>query len=69
MFAANICIWIVSSLFTIPTSIVLLTIGMFIYLSVVPFIEAADVPDRQKVVPQTAERIRLCPKCGNGHLR
>lgn len=52
MFAANICIWIVSSLFTIQPSIVLLTIGMFIYLSVVPFIEAAEHTIVQKVVPQ-----------------
>lgn len=52
MFAANICIWIVSSLFTIQPSIVLLTIGMFIYLSVVPFIEAAEHTIIQKVVPQ-----------------
>lgn len=52
MFVANICIWIVSSLFTIQPSIVLLTIGMFIYLSVVPFIEAAEHTIIQKVVPQ-----------------
>ena len=51
MFAANICIWIVSSLFTIQPSIVLLVIGMFIYLSVVPFIEAAEHTIIQKVVP------------------
>ncbi len=52
MFAANICIWVVSSLFTIQPSIALLTIGMFIYLSVVPFIEAAEHTIIQKVVPQ-----------------
>ena len=52
MFAANICIWIVSSVFTIQPSIVLLTMGMFIYLSVVPFIEAAEHTIVQKVVPQ-----------------
>ncbi|GAB4580982.1 MAG: MFS transporter [Anaerolineales bacterium] len=51
MFAANICIWIVSSVFTIQPSIILLTIGMFIYLSVVPFIEAAEHTIIQKVVP------------------
>ncbi len=52
MFAANICIWIVSSLFTIQPSIVILAVGMFIYLSVVPYIEAAEHTIIQKVVPQ-----------------
>ncbi len=51
MFIANIIIWIISSVFTIQTSIVLLTIGMFIYLGVVPFIEAAEQTIIQKVVP------------------
>jgi DHA3 family multidrug efflux protein-like MFS transporter len=51
MFAANICIWIISSLFTIQPSIVLLCVGMFIYISVVPFIEAAEHTIVQKVVP------------------
>lgn len=52
MFAANIVIWIVCSVFTIQPSIVLLAVGMFIYLSVVPFIEAAEHTIIQKVVPQ-----------------
>jgi len=52
MFAANICIWIISSLFTIQPSIVLLCVGMFIYISVIPFIEAAEQTILQKVVPQ-----------------
>jgi len=51
MFAANIIIWIISSVFTIQPSIVLLCIGMFIYISVVPFIEAAEHTIIQKVVP------------------
>lgn len=51
MFAANITIWIISSVFTIQPSIVLLCIGMFIYISVVPFIEAAEHTIIQKVVP------------------
>jgi DHA3 family multidrug efflux protein-like MFS transporter len=51
MFAANIVIWIISSVFTIQPSIVLLSIGMFIYISVVPFIEAAEHTIIQKVVP------------------
>jgi DHA3 family multidrug efflux protein-like MFS transporter len=51
MFAANITIWIISSVFTIQPSIVLLCVGMFIYISVVPFIEAAEHTIVQKVVP------------------
>ena len=52
MFAANITIWIVSAFFTIQPSIILLSVGMFIYISVVPFIEAAEQTILQKVVPQ-----------------
>lgn len=51
MFAANVCIWVISSVFTIQPSIVLLCAGMFIYISVVPFIEAAEHTIIQKVVP------------------
>lgn len=50
LFMANITIWTVSIFFTIQPSIVLLTIGMFIYLSVIPFIEAAEHTIIQKVV-------------------
>ncbi len=52
LFAANLVIWTVSSLFTLQSSIVLLVIGMFIYLTIVPFIEAAEQTIIQKVVPQ-----------------
>ncbi len=51
MFAANIIIWIISAVFTIQPSIVLLSVGMLIYISVVPFIEAAEQTILQKVVP------------------
>lgn len=51
MFAANIIIWIISAIFTIQPSIILLSVGMFIYISVVPFIEAAEQTILQKVVP------------------
>jgi len=51
MFAANICIWTISSVFTIQPSIILLSVGMFIYISVIPFIEAAEHTIVQKVVP------------------
>ena len=51
MFIANIIIWVISSVFTIQASIILLAVGMFIYLCVVPFIEAAEHTIIQKVVP------------------
>ncbi|HNS60179.1 MAG TPA: MFS transporter [Anaerolineales bacterium] len=51
MFAANIIIWIISAVFTIQPSIILLSVGMFVYISVVPFIEAAEQTILQKVVP------------------
>lgn len=54
LFTANIIIWSISSVFTIQPSIVLLIIGMFIYLAVVPFIEASEHTIIQKVV--TPER-------------
>jgi DHA3 family multidrug efflux protein-like MFS transporter len=54
MFLANILIWSVCSVFTIHPSIVPLVIGMFVYLCVVPFIQAAEFTIIQKVVP--AER-------------
>lgn len=54
LFIANIIIWTISIFFTVQPSIVLLMIGMFIYLAVVPFIEAAEHTIIQKVV--TPER-------------
>lgn len=51
MFIANIIIWTISIFFTIQPWILLLMVGMFIYLSVVPFIEAAEHTIMQKVVP------------------
>jgi len=51
LFMANICIWTICSFFTVQPSIILLTAGMFIYLCVVPFIEAAEHTIVQKVVP------------------
>lgn len=52
LFLANITIWIISAFFTIQPWLWLLAVGMFIYLSVVPFIEAAEQTIIQKVVPQ-----------------
>lgn len=51
MFIANIVIWSISCVFTIQPSLILLLSGMFVYLSVVPFIEAAEHTVIQKLVP------------------
>ncbi len=52
LFGANICIWTICIFFTIQPWLILLMVGMFIYLSVAPFIEAAEHTIIQKVVPQ-----------------
>jgi DHA3 family multidrug efflux protein-like MFS transporter len=51
MFLANICMWIVASIFTIQPWVGLLAIGMFLWISLVPFVEAAEQTIIQKVVP------------------
>jgi MFS transporter, DHA3 family, multidrug efflux protein len=51
MLLTNVVIWSVSAVFTIQPSIILLSVGMFIYLCVVPFIEASEHTIIQKVVP------------------
>ena len=51
LFTANLVIWMVSSLFTINPSIVLLMIGMYIYITVVPYIEASEQTLIQNIVP------------------
>ena len=48
---ANLIIWIISSLFTIQSSIYLLVAGTFIYMVIMPFIEASEQTVLQKVVP------------------
>jgi len=51
MLLANLIIWTISSVFTVRSSIVLLAVGMFIYLCVMPYIEASEQTVLQKVVP------------------
>jgi DHA3 family multidrug efflux protein-like MFS transporter len=48
---ANIVLWLVCSVFAVRSSIVLLAVGFFIYLCVVPFAEASEQTVLQKVVP------------------
>jgi DHA3 family multidrug efflux protein-like MFS transporter len=52
LFITNIIIWTISALFTINGSIISLMIGMFLYLCVMPFIEASEQTIIQKVVPK-----------------
>lgn len=51
MFMANLIIWAVSCVFTAYPSIILLSVGMFVYLCVAPFIQASEFTIIQKVVP------------------
>jgi DHA3 family multidrug efflux protein-like MFS transporter len=48
---ANLVMWTVSCLFTVRESIVITTIGMYIYMLVFPYIEASEQTIMQKVVP------------------
>lgn len=58
LFAANITIWIISCFFTVYPSIIPMVIGMFIYLCVVPYIEASEHTIIQKVVkPERQGRV------------
>jgi DHA3 family multidrug efflux protein-like MFS transporter len=51
LFLANIAMWMVATFFTIQTSIVLLATGLFIYLCLIPIVEAAEQTIIQKVIP------------------
>jgi len=48
---ANLVLWGVCSVFAVRSSIVLLAVGFFIYLCVVPYAEASEQTVLQKVVP------------------
>jgi MFS transporter, DHA3 family, multidrug efflux protein len=54
LFAANIAMWTICIFFTLQASIVLLAIGMFVWLCLIPAVEAAEQTILQKVIP--AER-------------
>jgi DHA3 family multidrug efflux protein-like MFS transporter len=47
----NLVNWVVCSLFTVQTSIVLLAVGMFVWMVLMPVIEAAEQTVLQQVVP------------------
>ena len=47
----NLVLWTVTTLFTIQASIVLLAVGLYAYMLLVPYAEAAEQTILQKVVP------------------
>lgn len=48
---SNIVMWVISIFFTIQPSIILMAIGMLFWMTLVPFVEAAEQTILQKVVP------------------
>src|SRR5919109_4594283 len=51
LFLANIVMWSICTVFTLQASIVLLAVGMFVWLCLIPAVEAAEQTILQKVVP------------------
>lgn len=51
LFISNIIMWIICMIFPIQASIVLLGIGMFVYLCLIPVVEATEQTILQKVIP------------------
>ncbi len=51
MFLANIVIWLISTFFTIQSSVLLLAIGSLFYLALIPVIEAAEQTILQRAIP------------------
>jgi DHA3 family multidrug efflux protein-like MFS transporter len=52
LFLANILMWVICIFFTIHSSIFLLSGGLFIFLCLIPVVEAAEQTVIQKVIPQ-----------------
>jgi MFS transporter, DHA3 family, multidrug efflux protein len=58
LFLANIAMWTICIFFTIQASILLLAIGMFVWLCLIPAVEAAEQTILQKVVlPERQGRV------------
>jgi MFS transporter, DHA3 family, multidrug efflux protein len=51
LFLCNVAMWIISILFPLRSSILLLGVGMFVYLCLIPAVEAAEQTIIQKVIP------------------
>jgi len=52
LFLANIVMWTICIFFTMRSSIALLACGMFVYLCLIPVVEAAEQTIIQKMIPQ-----------------
>lgn len=50
-FICNIIMWVICAVFTLQASIILLSVGMFVWLCLIPAVEAAEQTILQKVVP------------------
>lgn len=58
LFLGNIVMWSICSVFTLQASVVLLAVGMFIWLCLIPAVEAAEQTILQKVVePERQGRV------------
>lgn len=58
LFLGNIAMWSICSVFTLQASVVLLAIGMFVWLCLIPAVEAAEQTILQKVVePERQGRV------------
>ncbi len=51
LFLANVVMWTICSIFTLQASVILLTAGLFLWLCLIPVVEAAEQTILQKVVP------------------
>jgi DHA3 family multidrug efflux protein-like MFS transporter len=51
LFLANIVMWVITIIFPMQPSIVLLSLGMFIYMCLIPVVEATEQTILQKVIP------------------
>jgi DHA3 family multidrug efflux protein-like MFS transporter len=51
LFLSNIVMWTICSLFTLQASVILLSVGLFVWLCLIPVVEAAEQTILQKVVP------------------
>jgi MFS transporter, DHA3 family, multidrug efflux protein len=48
---ANVGLWVLATGFTLHRSVVVLAVGMFLYLCLIPYVEASEQTVLQKVVP------------------
>lgn len=51
MMLANVAMWIVGGVFALRESVPLLVVGMFVYMAIIPAVEAAEQTVLQRVVP------------------